>query len=145
MIPRGMSDVRMTSGQADPIEVLTDRHGVLPRGIEQLPNLAHGQPVGALQMLGHHPAQPRYPIAVQEERAFDPDSLQWKDARLALEGLIELCRRRKIALTAVLHGNDQLFSERYTEILRNKEISHVSVSFDEQNTNSAVDGHCACA
>jgi lysophospholipase L1-like esterase len=84
------------------------------------------------------------------QRALDAASPQWLDARLALDGIIDLCREHGIALVVFMAGSEDMFESDnvlalYAEHLRTQGIEPhpypEALAHDPRYRNSVVDGH----
>jgi lysophospholipase L1-like esterase len=80
----------------------------------------------------------------------DSDSPRWRDARSALEGIVELCRGRDISLSVCLYTNEQDLAGNavltlYRNALEERGVSSFTLPrglFSEKRyRNSFVDGH----
>lgn len=83
-----------------------------------------------------------------EPQFYDEQSPQWEDAKMALVGIIELCRARSIHLLVYLYCHVEAMSppyDLYQDVLRSEQVPFftlpLELCLDKQFKNSIVDGH----
>jgi hypothetical protein len=86
----------------------------------------------------------------QETAGYPPDSAAWRDARAALDGIVDLCAHNRVALTVFLYGDEARVAQggvlrAYRDRLRARGIvAHTLppvLSKERRYHNSIVDGH----
>jgi len=85
-----------------------------------------------------------------ESKGYDESSPQWRDARQAMDGIIDECAKRETALVVFLYGDDNIAKQSgvlraYKTHLENRGITPYTLPgflFTERRYhNSIVDGH----
>jgi lysophospholipase L1-like esterase len=89
-----------------------------------------------------------YRRTVERDQIYGEQSPQWEDAKMALVGIIELCRVRRIHLLGYLYCHDEATSppfDLYKDVLRSQQVPFftlpLELCLDRQFKNSIVDGH----
>ncbi len=82
---------------------------------------------------------------LENRQLYSEQSPQWKDARMALKGIVEVCRARHIHLLAYLHCVPEIPHHKlYASVLRSEQVPFFSLPlqlYDKQYRNSIVDSH----